>query len=118
MTELLRSVSEQVLAPGGVTLESLENVLNEALSPGIDTADLYFQSQISESWLVEDGILTEGSFNFDQGVGLRAISGEKTGFSYSNTINQESLKKLAHSARSIARMGHNGTLKILLLHQV
>lgn len=77
MSELLSSVSEHLLAPGGVTIESLQTVLGDLAGPGIDAADLYFQGQISESWALEDGIVKEGSFNLDQGVGVRAQSGEK-----------------------------------------
>ena len=80
MSELLSSVSDHLLAPGGVTIESLQTVLGDLAGPGIDAADLYFQGQISESWALEDGIVKEGSFNLDQGVGVRAQSGEKTGF--------------------------------------
>jgi hypothetical protein len=60
-----------------VTIESLQGVLGDLAGPGIDAADLYFQGQISESWALEDGIVKEGSFNLDQGVGVRAQSGEK-----------------------------------------
>jgi TldD protein len=60
-----------------LTLDSLQSVLGELAGPGIDAADLYFQGQISESWALEDGIVKEGSFNLDQGVGVRAQSGEK-----------------------------------------
>ena len=72
MSGLLSSVSEHLLAPGGVTIESLQGVLGDLAGPGIDAADLYFQGQISESWALEDGIVKEGSFNLDQGVGVRA----------------------------------------------
>ena len=57
MSELLTSVSEHLLAPGGVTLDSLQGVLGDLAGPGIDAADLYFQGQISESWALEDGIV-------------------------------------------------------------
>nr|BFE91431.1 hypothetical protein GCM10020185_19670 [Pseudomonas brassicacearum subsp. brassicacearum] len=63
-----------------MTLESLQGVLGDLAGPGIDAADLYFQGQISESWSLEDGIVKEGSFNLDQGVGVRAQSGEKDRF--------------------------------------
>ena len=59
MSELLTSVSEHLLAPGGVTIESLQSVLGDLAGPGIDAADLYFQGQISESWALEDGIVKE-----------------------------------------------------------
>lgn len=63
MSELLTRVSEQLLTPGDLTLDSLQSVLGELAGPGIDAADLYFQGQISESWALEDGIVKEGSCN-------------------------------------------------------
>eukprot|EP00659_Diplonema_papillatum_P007055 gene7055-10883_t len=102
---------EHLLAPGGVTIESLQTVLGDLAGPGIDAADLYFQGQISESWALEDGIVKEGSFNLDQGVGVRAQSGEKTGFAYSNAITLEALGLAARAARSISRAGQNGTVQ-------
>ena len=87
----LAQVSEHLLAPGGLSLEQLPVLLGELALPGVDAGDLYFQSQISESWMLEDGIVKEGSFNLDQGVGVRAQSGEKTGFAYSNAITLEAL---------------------------
>ena len=111
MSELLSSVSEHLLAPGGVTIESLQTVLGDLAGPGIDAADLYFQGQISESWSLEDGIVKDGSFNLDQGVGVRAQSGEKTGFAYSNAITLEALGLAARAARSISRAGQNGTVQ-------
>ncbi len=111
MSELLSSVSEHLLAPGGVTIENLQSVLGDLAGPGIDAADLYFQGQISESWALEDGIVKEGSFNLDQGVGVRAQSGEKTGFAYSNAITLEALGAAARAARSISRAGQNGRVQ-------
>ncbi|WP_277419003.1 PmbA/TldA family metallopeptidase, partial [Pseudomonas viridiflava] len=105
------SVSEHLLAPGGLSLDSLQSVLGELAGPGIDAADLYFQGMISESWALEDGIVKEGSFNLDQGVGVRAQSGEKTGFAYSNAITEEALLTAARAARSISRAGQNGRVQ-------
>ena len=118
MSELLTSVSEHLLAPGGVTLDSLQGVLGDLAGPGIDAADLYFQGQISESWALEDGIVKEGSFNLDQGVGVRAQSGEKTGFAYSNAITLEALGLAARAARSISRAGQNGTVQAFTTQDV
>ena len=118
MSELLSSVSEHLLAPGGVTIENLQSVLGDLAGPGIDAADLYFQGQISESWALEDGIVKEGSFNLDQGVGVRAQSGEKTGFAYSNAITLEALGLAARAARSISRAGQNGTVQAFTTQDV
>lgn len=111
MSEMLLSVSDHLLGPGGLTIDHLPGVLGELAGPGIDAADLYFQSQVSETWVLEDGIVKEGSFNLDQGVGVRAQSGEKTGFAYSNAITADALSQAAKAARSIARAGQNGRVQ-------
>ncbi|MGH8433462.1 MAG: metalloprotease TldD [Pseudomonas sp.] len=118
MSELLISVSEHLLGPGGLSLESLPAVLGELAGPGIDAADLYFHGQVSETWVLEDGIVKEGSFNLDQGVGVRAQSGEKTGFAYSNAITAEALSQAARAARSIARAGQRGRVQAFASPQV
>ncbi|AYC34248.1 metalloprotease TldD [Pseudomonas cavernae] len=111
MSDLLLSVSDQLLAPGELSIEALPALLGELAGPGIDAADLYFQRQVSETWVLEDGIVKEGSFNLDQGVGVRAQSGEKTGFAYSNAIHREALGQAAQAARSIARAGQQGRVQ-------
>ncbi len=118
MSDLLMSVSEHLLGPGGLTLEHLPGVLGELVGPGIDAADLYFQGQVSETWVLEDGIVKEGSFNLDQGVGVRAQSGEKTGFAYSNAITAEALSQAARAARSIARAGQHGRVQAFVSAEV
>ncbi|TBU78658.1 metalloprotease TldD [Pseudomonas daroniae] len=118
MSDMLLTVSEQMLSPGGLTLEHLPGVLGELAGPGIDAADLYFQTQVSETWVLEDGIVKEGSFNLDQGVGVRAQSGEKTGFAYSNAITPEALSQAARAARSIARAGQQGRVQAFAATQV
>ncbi|QTN44253.1 metalloprotease TldD [Ectopseudomonas mendocina] len=118
MNTMLQSVSEHLLAPGNLTLDSLSAVLGEVAGPGIDAADLYFQSQVSETWVLEDGIVKEGSFNLDQGVGVRAQSGEKTGFAYSNAISLDALTQAAQAARSISRAGQQGRVHAFVSPQV
>lgn len=118
MNTMLQSVSEHLLAPGNLTLDSLSAVLGEVAGPGIDAADLYFQSQVSETWVLEDGIVKEGSFNLDQGVGVRAQSGEKTGFAYSNAIGLDALTQAAQAARSISRAGQQGRVQAFVCPQV
>ena len=118
MSEMLLSVSEHLLGPGGLSIEQLPGVLGDLAGPGIDAADLYFQSQVSETWVLEDGIVKEGSFHLDQGVGVRAQSGEKTGFAYSNAITAEALTQAARAARSIARAGQNARVQAFSSLQV
>ena len=105
MSDLLASVSSVLLAPTGLAPEQLGKVFSELAGPGIDAADLYFQNRISEAWVLEEGIVKEGSFNLDQGVGVRALAGEKTGFSYSNALTMPALLQAAQASRSIAQAG-------------
>ncbi len=105
MTDIITSARDYLLAPGNIGDNELNRVLDTILGHNIDAADLYFQSQRHESWVLEDSMVKEGSFNVDRGVGVRAISGEKTGFAYSNEIILPALEHAAGAARSIARAG-------------
>ena len=104
-TDPLATARQHLLAPGAVDDNVLERTLSSLMSHRVDLADLYFQSTRSESWVLEDGIIKEGNHNIDQGVGVRAISGEKTGFAYSDEIVPLALSQAAHAARSIAADG-------------
>ena len=112
MSNLLPQVESRLLMPADLSQDAVGSVLGQLVSaPGVDAADLYFQHQISESWMLEDGIVKDGSFNVDQGVGVRAHSGEKTGFAYSNEIRLPALTQAVDAARSIARAGQTGALQ-------
>lgn len=113
MTNHLELASNTLLAPVGLSVDDLGNVLSRALGPSIDSADLYFQNSRHESWVLEDGIIKDGSFNRDQGVGIRAISGEKTGFAYSDQLLTPALMEAAGNARAIASAGQNGAVPVL-----
>jgi TldD protein len=78
----------------------------------VDDADLYFQYTRSEGWSLEEGIVKTGSFSIDQGVGVRAVSGEKTAFAYSDDISMASLMDAAHTVRSIASAGLSASTKV------
>ena len=111
MTQTLNVAQNLLLNERGLELSDLQNTLDRIMLPAIDQADLYFQSAHAESWMLEDGIVREGSHSIDQGVGVRAISGEKTGFAYSDEIMLPALTQAANAARSIARHGDNGRLR-------
>lgn len=111
MTDTLATAEKVLLTQRGLELSDIQNTLDQLILPSIDQADLYFQSSHSESWVLEDGIVREGSFNIDQGVGVRAISGEKTGFAYSDEIILPALTQSATAARSIVSHGDNGQLQ-------
>ena len=91
-----------LLAPFGLTEAHLSRALGEITSRGVDDADLYFQYTRSEGWSLEEGIVKTGSFSIDQGVGVRAVSGEKTAFAYSDDISEASLLDAARTVRSIS----------------
>ena len=99
----LTFVSEQLLAANKLSHQDLFSVLGTLAERQLDYADLYFQSSYHESWVIEDRIIKDGSYNIDQGVGVRAISGEKTGFAYADQITLNALNQSAQAARSIVR---------------
>ena len=105
---LLALAERQLLQPGGLSANDLERVFAQLMGPSIDAADLYFQHSRSESWMLEDGIVKEGNHSIEQGVGVRAMSGEKTGFAYSDEIVLPQLITAAHAARAIAQSGNAG----------
>ncbi|MDN3680398.1 metalloprotease TldD [Vibrio tapetis subsp. quintayensis] len=104
-------VEQELLAPTGLTEKDISNTLGIIATRDVDYADLYFQSSWHESLVLEDSIIKDGSFNIDRGVGIRAITGEKTGFAYSDQINLDSLKQSAIAARGIAQQGQTGSVK-------
>lgn len=107
------SVCQHLLAPTELNSDKLEAVLASMYQHDLDYADLFFQSSRHESWVLEDGIVKEGSFNIEKGVGVRAVSGEKTGFAYSDQLSFEALQQAANAARGIAGAGQSGKIKIL-----
>lgn len=112
MQQTLNIAKQLLLEPAGITEVQLQGILANILVKKIDAADLYFQNSYSESWLLEDGIVKEGSHEVERGVGVRAISGEKTGFSYSNEIVLPALEQAAAAASSIVKSGQSKQLKI------
>jgi len=105
MTNLITQAEHQLLRPGGIATSDLDGVFARLMGPSIDAADLYFQHSRTESWVLEDGIVKDGSHSIEQGVGVRALSGEKTGFAYSDEIVLPALLEAAGSARAIAPGG-------------
>ena len=103
MTLPLQLAESRLLLPAGLDTDGLERTFGTLLGPGVDFGDLYFQHARRESWTVEDGIVRDGAHSIEQGVGVRAISGEKTGFAYSDEINTEALMVASRSARAISK---------------
>lgn len=105
MQNPLQIASSTLLVPSGLDLQRLDPAFAALMGRGIDFGDLYFQHARRESWSIEDGIVKDGAHSIDQGVGVRAISGEKTGFAYSGDISAQALLEAAGAARAIARDG-------------
>ncbi len=103
--ERLAIARELLLTPFGLDESHLLRALSEIRAHRVDEADLYFQYTRSEGWSLEEGIVKTGSFSIDQGVGVRAVSGEKTAFAYSDDISEASLLDAARTVRSIASVG-------------
>jgi len=111
MTDILEMVRHDLLDPAGLTDNQLQKVIYQLAGRQIDYADLYFQSTYSESWVLEDGILKNGSFDIDRGVGVRAMSGEKTGFAYADDIILPALLQATEAAKSIVKQGGEHPVK-------
>ncbi len=107
MTSILKMVDQVVLQPVELTLDKINHTLDQLQQYKIDAGDLYFQVSQQESWVMDDGIIREGSFNIENGVGVRAISGEKTGFAYSDDMSFKALGSATKNARAIAKLGMN-----------
>ena len=100
-----------LLHPFGLDEADLWRALAQIKARQVNEADLYFQYTRSEGWSLEEGIVKSGSFNIDQGVGVRAVSGEKTAFAYSDDISQASLLDAARTVRSISSVAQNVRVK-------
>ena len=104
---------QSLLASHALEVRHLERVFRKMLAHKVDYADLYFQYGRAESWSLEEGIVKSGSFGIEQGVGVRAVSGEKTAFAYSDDISLAALESAALATRAIARQGGAQTVPIL-----
>ena len=111
---LFTTAQQTLLAPSAIGTRQIEHIFNSMLAHRLDYADLYFQYSRAESWSLEEGIVKSGSFSIDQGVGVRAVSGEKTAFAYSDEISMAALQSAAKATRAIAAAG--GTQTVPLLH--
>jgi TldD protein len=107
----LETARSRILQPAGLDENDISRLLDSVMSRSVDSADIYFQFSHHESWSLEDGIVKDGGYSIDQGAGIRAISGEKTGFAYSDEIVLPALAEASRAARAIAREGRDGQLQ-------
>jgi TldD protein len=107
----LELARNRLLVPAGLDDRHLDEALGRMLTGGVDAAELYFQFVRHESWSLEDGMVKEGSHSIDQGVGVRAMAGDKTGFAYSDELVVPALMSAADAARAISRQGQSGGMQ-------
>ncbi len=108
----LQLVKQAILAPTGLQENDIHRTMDQLISGAIDDGDIYFQSSHYESWVLEDGIIKEGSHNIEQGAGVRALSGEKTGFAYSDKIEVAELLAATKNVKAIARQGQSAKIAL------
>ena len=105
--ELLKLAVQTILTPAGIQDSDIERIMSRLLSSPVDAADIYFQARHAESWVLEGGIIKEGSHNIERGAGVRAVFGEKTGFAYSDRIEFPVLLEAANNVKTILRQGQD-----------
>ncbi|MEQ1558932.1 MAG: metalloprotease TldD [Methyloglobulus sp.] len=110
--ELLNLARQTILSPTGMQDRDIQTIMNQLLSATVDAADIYFQTSHSESWVMEGGIIKEGSYNLEKGAGVRAVSGEKTGFAYSDRIELPVLLEAANNVKAIVRQGQDVSMGV------
>src|SRR5450631_1090913 len=112
-SSVLQIAQQSLLGAHGLDTRQLQLIFDQMLTHRVDYADLYFQYGRAESWSLEEGIVKSGSFGIEQGVGVRAVSGEKTAFAYSDDISVSALESAALATRAIARQGGGQTAPVL-----
>src|SRR5436190_5407977 len=106
---LLANAERMLLAPADLDLEKISRVLASIHAHDVDFADFYFQHSSFESWSLEEGIVKAGTFSIDRGVGVRAVSGDKQAFAYSDDISLGALEEAATAVRAIGRQGQSAS---------
>ncbi|MDD5228253.1 MAG: metalloprotease TldD [Methylococcales bacterium] len=114
---LLQLARQAILTPANIQDSDIEKLMNHLLSAEVDAADIYFQSSHSESWTLESGIVKEGHHSIEQGAGVRAVSGEKTGFAYSDLLEIPVLFEAINNVKAITRQAQNAQVNLKAINQ-
>ena len=109
---LLEQVKQSILSSSSLQIQDIDRVMASLLSAPVDAADIYFQSSHFESWSLEGGIVKEGSHSIERGAGVRVVSGDKTGFAYSDLIELPILLEAANNVKAIVRQGQHAQHRI------
>ncbi|KAF3978700.1 MAG: metalloprotease TldD [Methylococcales symbiont of Iophon sp. n. MRB-2018] len=110
--DILNQVKQSILSPYGMEDKDIDVIMDNMLSTIVDDAEIYFQASHFESWVLEGGIVKEGSHSIEQGAGVRVVAGEKTGFAYSDRIELSVLLEATNNVKAIARQGQTAQSKI------
>ena len=111
-SERLSLASDILLAPAQLGTDQLQSLLGGKLAGRADYADVYFQHSRHEAWILEDGLVRDASFNLERGAGVRLVSGDKTGFAYSDDISLDALTQAGSAAAAIGRQGKDQSVRI------
>lgn len=114
---LLQLARQAILTPANIQDSDIEKLMNQLLSAEVDAADIYFQSSHSESWVLEASIVKEGHHSIEQGAGVRAVSGEKTGFAYSDRLEIPVLLDAINNVKAITRQGQNTQVNLKAINE-
>ncbi len=109
---LLDQVKHSIFNGNGLQIQDTDKIMAALLSTPVDAADIYFQSSHFESWSLEGGIIKEGSHSIERGAGVRVVSGDKTGFAYSDRIELPILLEAANNVKAIVRLGQQASVRI------
>ncbi len=110
---ILNQVTESILTPYGMNSGEIDQIMSQLLSVPVDQADIYFQSSHFESWQLEGGIVKEGTHSIEHGAGVRVVSGDKTGFAYSDNIALPVLMNAANNVKAIVRQGQDAQTEVV-----
>lgn len=113
MNKPLQIAEHTILEPFAISENYLRKIIRQTMSPGVDYADIYLQYSQHESWFLEEGIVKKGHFTIDQGFGVRAISGEKAGFAFSDELTTSALLEASGYAKSIVNSGQVATVPVM-----
>ncbi|MBT4962814.1 MAG: metalloprotease TldD [Francisellaceae bacterium] len=112
MDQAVEIAKQTILEPASLTDNQLSSILGGILKYDVDYADIYFQVTRSESWVLENRIIKDGSFSINKGVGIRAVHGEKTGFAYTDDVLTTSIIEAANAASAIAKQGGDHSVEL------
>jgi TldD protein len=115
MIQALDFAKDLLLKPASLDESTLEKLIRSMISRHVDDADLYFQSSSHEFWYLEDSEVKSGSYSIDRGVGVRAVSGDKTGYAYCDDILLPAMQRAADAARSIAFAGAKASQSVQIV---